>query len=106
MNVEISMVYRVYIAVSPSINTIAYFALFLMARLSAVSNFVGISRGLRRWGATKVQSEWVNRDCYKVAEIKKKKAIFYQILVKNGLKSLIFSYFFDSKMCNQNARNR
>ncbi len=68
-----------------------------MARLSAVSNFVGISRGLRRWGATKVQSECVNRYCYKVAETKKKKAISHQILVKNGLKPLIFSYFLVQK---------
>ena len=44
-----------------------------------------------------MQSERVNKDYYKVAEIKKKKAIFYHILVKNGLKSLIFSYFLIQK---------
>ena len=77
-----------------------------MARLSAVSDFVGISMGLRGYGAIKVQSEGENRDYYKVAETKIKKAVFYHKLAKNGLKSLIFSYFFDSKNCNQNARNR
>ena len=70
------MVYRVHAAASPAINAISHFALFLMARLSAVSDFVGISRGLRRLGAIKVQSEGVNRDYYKVAETKLKKAVF------------------------------
>ena len=85
-----------YTATRLAITAIAHFALFLMARLSAVSDFVEISIGLRGWGAIRVQSEWVNRDYYKVAERKIKKAVFYHMLAKNGLKSLIFSYFFDS----------
>ena len=64
------MVYRVHTAASPAINAIAHFALFSMARLSAVSDFVEISMVLRGWGANKVQSERVNRDYYNVAETK------------------------------------
>jgi len=64
------MVYGVYTAISPAISTIAHFVLFSMARLSAVSDFVEISMGLRGWVAIKVQSERVNKDYYKVAERK------------------------------------
>ena len=64
------MVYGVYTAVSPAINSIAHFALFLITRLAAVSDFVEISRVLRGKGAYKVQSERVNKDYYKVAERK------------------------------------
>ena len=46
-NVEISMVYGVYTAARPAISAIAHFCLFLIARLSAVSDFVEISMGLR-----------------------------------------------------------
>ena len=64
------MVYGVYTAVSPAINSIAHFALFLITRLVAVSDFVEISMGLRGWVAIKVQSERMNKDYYNVAERK------------------------------------
>lgn len=70
------MVYEVHTAISPAINTIAHFALTFITRLAAVSDFVEISMGLRGYGAIKVQSEGENRDYYKVAETKIKKAVF------------------------------
>ena len=64
------MVCGVYTAARPAISAIAHFALFLITRLAAVSDFVEISMGLRGWVAIKVQSERVNKDYYNVAERK------------------------------------